>query len=77
MLQLAAHCPKCASASSNGVLEICRIPLKGLFSSIIRKMAPETASAAIIKATKTVLFEGANMPKLTKIDTPVMVKGPA
>jgi len=49
------------------VLGIRMIPPKGWSNSRIRKMDPATDSEATINATTTVLFEGANRPKLMKM----------
>ena len=53
-------------ALTNGASEIWINPSNGRLSSRIRKIAPDTDSAANISATTTVPFDGENRPKLTK-----------
>src|SRR5262249_29593225 len=57
-----------ASASCAGALEIWMSPRNGLLNSMIRKIAPDTATAAANRETRAVDFGGANKPKLRKIN---------
>ena len=68
--QTGFHWPHLASwckALSIGSLEIRISPPKGWSNSKIRKMAPETARAEIIKATMAVALGGASTLKPKKI----------
>lgn len=50
-----------------GSLEICSSPSKGVSSSRIKKIAPETDSAQTNQTAKTVALRGANRPKVAKM----------
>src|SRR4029077_16007519 len=59
--------PRCARAKRSGALEISISPLKGVYISRIKKIAPETDNPEIHRAVTTVALRGANSPKLMKI----------
>ena len=57
---------RCARAERRGALEIWISPLKGMYISRIRKIAPETANAAAKRLATAVALRGAKRPKLMK-----------
>src|SRR5262245_27647416 len=59
------HRPRWDDADRNGTAEIFSTPSSGESSSRIRKIALDTESAQMSSATTTVVFAGANSPKLT------------
>src|SRR5262245_35420839 len=59
--------PSCDRAARNGALETCTTPEYGVYISRIRKIAPDTDTAATIRLPIAVALKGAKIPKLTKM----------
>ena len=59
--------PRCARAFRIGALEMWITPSNGWSSSRIRKIAPDTDSAANNSEVMAIVLDGANRPQLVKM----------